>query len=211
MRRSTRPLHVTVIDPAERLGRGMACRSTDSDRRLNAPTFAHSLLPDDAWHLSHWVRRERLLEQNPQALRPDGGVFLRRGDIGRYLEQTLQRHSHRPASGPRITCVRDLALGLSAPDAPLRVATHGGLSLRCDLLFIATGNPPPRLPPPFNPALAAHPGVIEHPLAATRLEGIDAQARSLARTRRQQRSRRRRRLRPLNLNVCPPDPAPAAG
>ncbi len=179
VRRTTQPLHVTIIDPAEHPGRGLAYRTLDPDHRLNAPSYVHSLMPDDAWHLSRWVQAEGLLEQDPQARRPDGGVYLRRGDFGRYIEQTLQQHGDWPATGSHITHLRDTAVGLSAPGDPLCVTTAGGRSLPADLLFVATGNPLPRLQRPFDPALATHHGVIENALDNTRLNAIDPDARVL--------------------------------
>jgi len=176
---------VTVVDPAPRPGRGLAYRTTDPDHRLNAPSFVHSLLPDDAWHFSRWCLDQGLLNQDPQALQADGTAYLRRADFGRYLEDTLQAHSHWPATGSRITHVRDTAVGLvdscrdGAQGAAPTVATASGLSLPANLLLLATGNPAPHLRPPFAPALAQHPAVLENPWLANALPGLAPQARVL--------------------------------
>ena len=54
---------------------------------------------DKAWHLSRWCLEQGLLQQDPQAMRPDGAAYIRRSDYGRYLEQTLSDHAHWPANG----------------------------------------------------------------------------------------------------------------
>ena len=179
VRGSTLPLSVTIIDPAERAGRGLAYQALDPDHRLNAPSFVHSLIPDDTWHFSRWCLGEGLPERDPAALSPDGSLYLRRADFGRYIEQTLQAHASWPGTGSTIDHVRDHAVDLSPPSQPLAVSTAGGHRLPADLLFVATGNPLPRLPRPFDPAWAAHPAVIENPLDTPRLHAISPQARVL--------------------------------
>jgi len=179
VRRSPVPLAVTIIDPAERAGRGLAYHAIDPDHRLNAPSFVHSLIPEDAWHFSRWCLTEGLLERDPAALSPDGCLYFRRADFGRYLEETLQAHASWPATGSTIAHLRDRAVDLSPPGEALAIRTAGGRSLPADLLFIATGNALPRLQRPFDPALAAHPAVVENPLDTPRLHEIPADARVL--------------------------------
>src|SRR6056297_2976251 len=55
VRASAGPVNVTIVEPKARLGRGLAYSATDPDHRLNAPTFVHSLIPEDAWHFHRWV------------------------------------------------------------------------------------------------------------------------------------------------------------
>ncbi|MBL8334356.1 MAG: FAD/NAD(P)-binding protein, partial [Rubrivivax sp.] len=141
VRHAPRPLRVVVVDPAERPGRGLAYRTADPDHRLNAPTFGHSLLPDDAWHLSRWVVAHRLRESDPECLRPDGTVYLRRGDFGRYLEATFDAHRQGAASGSVIEHRRARAVALSAPREPLAVHLDDGTALAAAQVLLATGNP----------------------------------------------------------------------
>jgi len=185
VRRSPAPLAITLVDPAERPGRGLAYSATDPDHRLNAPAYVHSMVPDDAWHFSRWVQAEGLLARDPQALRPDGAAYPRRADFGRYLEQTLQAHRHWPATGSTITPLQGMANHVGAGEGTgdgttaLAVHTAAGQVLPADLVLLATGNPLPRLQPPFDPALAGHPAVVENPLDTPRLHGIAADARVL--------------------------------
>jgi uncharacterized NAD(P)/FAD-binding protein YdhS len=179
VRRCAKPLAITIVDPAPQPGRGLAYNAIDPDHRLNAPSYVHSLMPDDAWHLSRWVQSEGILEHDPQARRPDGGVYVRRSDFGRYIEQTLQEHAQWPATGSTIEHCRDRAADLSPPGEALRVTTAGGRTLPADMLFVATGNPLPRLQHPFDAALAAHPAVIENALDTPRLYALAPEARVL--------------------------------
>lgn len=54
VRHSPVPLEIRLVDPAERPGAGLAYSATDPDHRLNAPTWSHTLLPDDALHFDRW-------------------------------------------------------------------------------------------------------------------------------------------------------------
>lgn len=159
VRHTAVPLAVTVVDPAARAGRGLAYRSTDPDHRLNAPSFGHSLLPDDAWHFSRWVIDQRLRETDPESLQSDGTVYVRRGDFGRYLVETLEAHARHPLTGSAIVHRRGQAVALSDPGVPLVVTLADGERLAADLVLVATGNPPLRRPGWIDAALAAHPAL----------------------------------------------------
>ena len=183
VRLSRQPLAITLLDPAEQPGRGLAYSATDPDHRLNAPAFVHSMLPDDAWHFARWCAQQGIAAADPQALRPDGSSFMRRSDFARYLGQTLQAHSRGAANGATIDHHRDLAVGLSNGEgpagAPLQVHTASGQALPADLVLVASGHPPPQLPQPLGAGLAGHPALIDVPLNNTRLHGIGADARVL--------------------------------
>ena len=69
-----------------------------------------------------------------------------------------------------------MAIDALPGDGPLTVLTASGASLASDLLVVATGNAPPRLPAPFSPALAGHPGVIADPADTRRLRSLRLQA-----------------------------------
>ena len=180
VRLSRQPLAITLLDPAEQPGCGLAYSTTDPDHRLNAPAFVHSMLADDAWHLSRWCVQQGLLAADPQAQRPDGNCYLRRSDFGRYIGDTLRAHSQGWPSGATIAHRRDRAAGLADDTGGLQVQTASGPPLPADLVLVATGHPLPRLPAPFGEGLAGHPAVIEQPLnEPQRLHAIPADARLL--------------------------------
>ena len=180
VRLSHQPLALTVLDPAEQPGLGLAYRSADPDHRLNAPTFVHSMLPGDAWHFSRWCAQQELAATDPQAWRADGSSYIRRSDFGRYIGATLREHSQGWPSGATITHRRDLAVGLAGGPGGMQVQTALGPPLAADLVLVASGHPLPQLPPACAAGLAAHPAVIEHPLGQPqRLHAIPAQAKVL--------------------------------
>jgi len=179
VRASPVPLAVTIVEPRETAGPGLAYSAVDRDHRLNGPAWGHSLLPEDGGHFTRWCEAEGVLRRDPEAVAPDGNAFVRRGDYGRYLAATLAAHARWPATGSTIEHLRDRArLAVIDGDA-IETRTEAGRSLDSAMLIVATGNPLPRLQAPFAPSLAGHPSVIENPLDPAWLGHVDSLARVL--------------------------------
>jgi len=179
VRLSPDPLNIRIVEARAHVGHGLAYSAVDTDHRLNAPAFIHSIIPDDAWHFLRWCQTHQVLERDPDAIRPDGSAYFRRADFGKYLEATVKAHADWVCTGSTITHVRDTAVRAQAASEGFEVTVASGQVLKADLLFVATGNPPPRLQPPLQPALASHPAVIENALDGARLNRIRGDARVL--------------------------------
>jgi len=179
VRASPMPLAITIVEPRERVGPGLAYSATDPDHRLNGPTWSHSIVPDDPGHFTRWSESRSILRHDSEALAADGNVYVRRRDYGEYLADTLRAHAHWPATGSGVVHLRDHAVETVARSATVALRTAGGRMLESEMLVVATGNPLPRLQAPFARSVADHPSVIENPLETTRLARIDPQARVL--------------------------------
>jgi len=179
VRASPMPLAITIVEPRETAGPGLAYSATDPDHRLNGPTWSHSVVPDDAGHFTRWCESRSILRHDPEALAADGNIYVRRRDYGGYLADALRAHAHWPATGSGIAHLRDRAASVEVRPARAVLRTASGRALESELLVVATGNPLPRLQAPFARSLADHPSVIENPLETTRLARIDPQARVL--------------------------------
>lgn len=179
VRQSTQPLDITLIEPRAQLGQGMAYSTTDPDHRLNAPTYVHTVIPQDAWHFTRWCQAKGLNRHDPQALHADGARYMRRSDFARYLAETLQSHAQGAVNGCRIMHCQDQALDAQRTSSGWRLTTRGGQVLQADMLLLATGNPPLRLPAPFAVNWRDHPAVIENGLDTQRLKRIPRDARVL--------------------------------
>jgi len=179
VRASPVPLEITIVEPRETAGPGLAYSATDPDHRLNGPTWSHSILPEDGGHFTRWCDAHGVLQRDPEALVPDGNAFVRRADYGRYLAAELARHARWPANGSTIAHLRDRASRVAFDGHAISIATEAGRTLDAAMLIVATGNPLPRLQAPFAPSLAGHPSIIENPLEPSRLGDIDPLARVL--------------------------------
>ena len=171
-RRSPRPLAITLVEPRPRVGPGLAYSAVDPDHRLNGPVATHTIDPEDPGHLLRWCEATGVLQRDPGAFSATGKPFLRRRDFGDYLAAAVHEHALHNASGSRITHRQALAIGARLADgpetgtaaAPVELQLDDGSTLPGDLLIIATGNPRPRLRPPFDARLAGHAQVWADPL-----------------------------------------------
>jgi uncharacterized NAD(P)/FAD-binding protein YdhS len=179
LRAATFPVAISIIEPREHLGRGLAYSAADADHRLNAPLEGHVIDPDRPGELREWVEGAGVLHSDDECRSGGGHVFLRRRDFGAFLTDLLRREALHARRGNSMEHVRDLAVAVTRPDGAYRVVTSGGRRLEADLLVLATGNPVPSLRPPFLPEHAGHPGIIANPLEPGCLQAIPADARVL--------------------------------
>lgn len=179
VRRSPQPLRVTILESSPRIGPGLAYATRDPDHRLNGPTWGHSVDPLRPHDFSAWCERHGVLREDPEALHTDGNAFVRRSVFGDYLTDCVQEHAVWSATGSTLTGVQGQASGLHRAGNGFAVTTTEGRDLNADLVLLATGNAPPRLPASLAPRVAGHPGVIGNPLDGTRLRQVPSHARVL--------------------------------
>ncbi len=184
-RHSPVALAVTIVEPRRDAGRGLAYSATDPDHRLNGTPTTHSIDPADPLHFERWCAARGLALSDPDGVSPDGLFYPRRSDFGDYLAQTVRGLGTPAANGVRVEHRRALALALREAGGALEVDVRdepgGGAcaTLQAGLVVVATGNPPPRVPRPFDGALAAHPGMLADPWDTGRVHAIDPDARVL--------------------------------
>jgi uncharacterized NAD(P)/FAD-binding protein YdhS len=177
VRASPRPLQITVVEPREELGRGLAYTAPDPDHRLNGNTDNHVLDLADQGELNRWCAANRILDRDPDAMARNGNVFIRRHDFGRFVGDMVRQHSSWH-TGSTLRHVRDTATDLRIEADEVRVTLRAGATLEARLAVLATGNARPRLPNPLS-ALAGHPRVIEDPLNPGSGPGPDPGSRML--------------------------------
>lgn len=179
IRAAQAPLSITIVEPREEIGRGLAYSATDPDHRLNGPVDSHGLDPARPAELLDWCNDSGLTKQDPECVGPAGHMFLRRRDFGAYVSEMVRLHSNDHRSGSRIHHVRDLAIDLECVDGGYRVVTKRTGSLFGRLVVIATGNALPSLRAPFAPEHADHPSIIANPLEPACFDAISPSARTL--------------------------------
>ncbi|WP_428376853.1 FAD/NAD(P)-binding protein [Lichenicoccus sp.] len=183
------PVCLDLIEPRETLGAGLAYDTANPLLRINVSAARMALFEEDRTHFDQWLRA-RGLPEDPEAARPDGTLFPRRGLFGAYVAELLARHA-AGASGSRVRHVRDMARSVvAAPQPAFAVSLAGGETVTADMVVLATSHPPPALPAPLrhlppqatarllgNPwdsrALAAIPATARVVVLGTGLTGCD--------------------------------------
>jgi uncharacterized NAD(P)/FAD-binding protein YdhS len=124
---------ISLIEPAERLGAGLAY-STSFDRHLlNVPAGKMSALAGQPAHFLDWLRARHW----PHA---DANSFAPRKLYGVYLQDLLQQ-AVRAGAGRSFSHIRAHAIGASAETNGARLALSDGNTVHAERVVLALGNP----------------------------------------------------------------------
>lgn len=149
-------VRVTLLEPREVPGAGVAYSTTEPSHRINVPAARMQLAGEEEGAFDRWYRSQPAFADDPQALLEDGAVYPQRGQFGRYVAQRFAEEAS--ASGGRLTHLREQALRFKDGE----IITDGGHRLPADLLVLAISHPPPSLPSLATP-FATHPALIANP------------------------------------------------
>ncbi|GIG56975.1 hypothetical protein Lfu02_13470 [Longispora fulva] len=154
----TRDGAVQLVEPRDRLGRGVAYDTDDAWHLLNSRAGKMSALADVPDDFVRWCTWQRL--------RGGPDDFLPRRAYGRYLEATLE---HAAATHPgRLRVIHQRAVRVT----PGSVELADGTRLATDWTALALGHSPTADPPG---APVGSPGYVRDPWAAGALESVRAE------------------------------------
>jgi uncharacterized NAD(P)/FAD-binding protein YdhS len=124
---------VTIVEPREQLGIGIAYSTSCPLHLLNAPASNMSGIHGDATHLLRW-----LAAQNEDT---SGARFIPRSLYGTYLRSLAEDMTR--VAGARFRHVRSTVSDTVLSDAGALVITTGGETIAADGLVVAVGNAEP--------------------------------------------------------------------
>jgi uncharacterized NAD(P)/FAD-binding protein YdhS len=81
---------IVVIEPREKLGRGLAYDTLEPVHRINVPADRMSILPDEPQDFSNWLAETGILERDRDAFSLDGAPFPARTVFGLYASSRLE-------------------------------------------------------------------------------------------------------------------------
>jgi uncharacterized NAD(P)/FAD-binding protein YdhS len=153
------PLEVVIVEREARI-----------DHLLNVPAGQMSAWAQDPGHFVRWA--DCLGGLAPEAFAP-------RRTYGRYVEAVLADAEQRALPRATLERIRGSVVDIVGRPAGLsRVLLADGRAIDADQVVLATGTPPPRTPPPIDPA-ALGSAYVPDPWAAWALERLPAQGRIL--------------------------------
>jgi len=156
VRASRQPTTLTIIEPQQRLGEGVAFSTQDDTHLLNVPAGGMSAYSDDPQHFAAWA-----------GCAPD--AFVARHRYATYLRSELAA-AVAASHTVRVQHVCDTAIAIS-PD-PLHVTTSNGTVIDGDALILALGNASPTSPDWVHNFTATR--VVSDPWAPRALVAIGA-------------------------------------
>ncbi|MDH7788342.1 putative NAD(P)/FAD-binding protein YdhS [Ochrobactrum sp. 19YEA23] len=156
---------IVVIEPREKLGRGLAYDTLEPVHRINVPADRMSILPDEPQDFSNWLAETGILESDPDAFSLDGAPFPARTVFGLYASSRL---------GPLIEAGsvehrRTRAMNATKDNDFWTIETEDGDPVIADVVVLAVSHPAPSLPGVLDP-IREHQGLIAD---ATRPGALD--------------------------------------
>lgn len=141
---------LTLIEPNERLGRGIAYGTTDPDHLVNGTAQAFSLFPENPQHLVRWLQDHAGRGGWRPPAQYNGGDFAvstpPRRLFGDYVADTLAQALARGGDRVAFTHLRDRAEDIAVEDGRALVLLASGGALPADRVVLATGLYPRRSP-----------------------------------------------------------------
>ena len=134
-RRRSTGLDITLVDPADRWGRGAAYGTIDDQHLLNVPASGMSALPEEPGHFVAWRSHDEPDEAS------DGYAFASRRQFARYLEATLSDAVAGAAGEIGLRHARTRCVGIRRTAAGIVVLNANGHDLEADAVVLATGLP----------------------------------------------------------------------
>lgn len=145
-------VEVTIVEPREQLGRGMAYATECPFHLLNVPAGRMSAFTDRPDDFVRWLQRDRSAAY-------DASMFVPRSMYGGYLNAIVE--AARERAPQRLHHVRDVACGAYVDVTGIRVQLGSAQAVHGDVLVLALGNAAP----------AAWPSIPNDVLASRRFFG----------------------------------------
>ncbi len=165
---------LSVIEPRDRLGAGLAYSTPAREHRINVAAARMTLFPEDQEHFDRWARAQDEVGRDPASEMPDGRLYPSRAVFGRYVNDTLKAvASDSPDIVFRHVCAEATEI---VPDGiGFRITLAGGETLPADAVVLAASHSAPDMPRP----LRGCPKVIANPWNVAALQAIPAEAQVL--------------------------------
>ncbi len=164
------PLSITILEPREELGRGVAYSTTEAVHLINGPAGTFSLHPEEPDHLTHWLA-ENALRYGWTPPADIAGSFPPRHLYGTYVRDELRRAISTARSGSTFRHVRAIASRLVSAPHRVEITTSEGETIEADEVILALGVFQPDLARQ-EAAVARHPGFAASPWDAAALDRL---------------------------------------
>ena len=161
---------LAIVEPAARLGRGLAYGTVDPVHRTNVTAGRMSLFPDLPDHFADWLVRRDEATQDPAAVSLDGRMHPRRVVYGEYVDQTVRMQI--AASQLEVQHLHTRAISAARlPGGGWEVVLETGERLQAPILVLGVGHTRPDLPR-FLAPLRDDPRIIDDPWDISALDRV---------------------------------------
>lgn len=132
-------LRIVIVEPDQRLARGVAYGTSSPRHLLNVRAAGMSAYPEAPGHFADWLR-----DNVDAALTPD--CFAPRHVYGDYLEAQLREAQRAAPPDVSLEHVRSRVVGASRGSDGAVLELQNGARFKAHRVVVALGNPPPSNP-----------------------------------------------------------------
>ncbi|WP_241608091.1 FAD/NAD(P)-binding protein [Rosenbergiella australiborealis] len=169
LRQNDDQVAITLIEPRDDLGEGVAYSTQDPAHRINVPAARMQLSEHEQGDFDRWYRQQPAFSADPASLCQDGAVYPQRRQFAKYLRAQL-RHALQ-GSSVSFQHIHDYARDYR--DGYLY--TERGAHYPVDQLVLAISHPAPVIPSVFE-GVSADANVVTDPWQPHALTSIDKDA-----------------------------------
>jgi uncharacterized NAD(P)/FAD-binding protein YdhS len=131
LKRAGDAVRVTLIEPREQIGRGLAYATENVSHRLNVRASNMSAFPDDPDHFWNWLQANGYRGE-------DRFCFLPRLVYGRYLGSLIE--GRLVETDPRVCWIREIVTGLNERDGSVTLRLSGSETAVFDMVVLCCGH-----------------------------------------------------------------------
>jgi uncharacterized NAD(P)/FAD-binding protein YdhS len=127
-------VHLSLIEPHARIGRGLAYATENESHRLNVRASDMSAFPDDPDHFWRWLRANGQTGE-------DRFCFIPRPVYGRYLASLIEDRLAE-TNAPRLRWLRKTVVGLTEHDGSVTLQFSSRETATVDVAILCCGHEP---------------------------------------------------------------------
>ncbi|HEY6328082.1 MAG TPA: FAD/NAD(P)-binding protein [Blastocatellia bacterium] len=175
--RGARPICVSIIEPRESVGTGIAYGTRDPRHLLNVRAGNMSALADSPEDFVRWLKTHQPFESWSAPVGDIGDIcdaYVPRTIYGRYVQDLLRSSIESAPAAMNIEVVHDEALCITPRGRAGYVLMRSGRVVRADLAVLAIGNLAPRDLPGLSDAFLQSHRYIRDPWSRPALAGLAA-------------------------------------
>jgi uncharacterized NAD(P)/FAD-binding protein YdhS len=144
IRRSPKPVHISVFNIGYPEGRGIAYNTYSDKHVLNVPCSNMSAFVDQPDHFLNWVKATTQSNLSNEEL---AGKFLPRNLYGQYVEELYKQTLNELPSHIELEVINEEVIDLDKSDTSYSIKTNKGRTVAAHKVVLATGNHVPSAPP----------------------------------------------------------------
>lgn len=172
LRKTEQPLDITILEPRDSLGAGLAYSTNDLAHRINVPSDKMIVLADEPRAFTDWLEETGRRAADPAGETDAGFHYSRRIDFGEFMADLLARAVSDSNPGSTVTHLRERAVHVAPRSGQVTVGLASGCVIAAEKVVLAMSHARPASPVLTGPDVAAHPGFHADPWDSTSIAAI---------------------------------------